>query len=257
MNTYTNAQLDKRLTHSTFRLYTLIYRLHEMTEEGFHLTNEEITEKIGLSSSTISASLKQLKDLGYVIISKGTKVSVDGQIRILNDGAYRSIEVTDKEAIKKSEPKKELNWKKDERFISFYTRYREAVKSQGRTMNTNQKNAYKLYVKITNKRELINNTNEYTRQMRETNTYLKDLSTWLNTKNELWINDEYSGKQRTYIENVNYYFDTLKNLWYKVNGTQCNTRELQDLVERLVQDKNIEKLEEYVEKWEKKVAQVK
>lgn len=257
MNTYTNAQLDKRLTHSTFRLYTIIYRLTQYTEEGFNLTNEEITEKIGLSSSTISASLRQLKDLGYVSISKGQKVSVEGQIRILNDGAYRTIKVTDKEAIKKSEAKKELNWKEDEKFISFYNRYREAVKSQGRPMNTNQKNAYKLYVKVKNKRELINNTNEYTRQMRETNTFLKDLSTWLNVKNELWINEEYTGKHRTYNENVDYYFYTLKTLWYKVNGSQCNTRELQDLVEKLVQAKDIDKLEGYVEKWEKKLGQVK
>jgi len=255
MKSFGEALSDKRLKDSTFRLYCCIWKAMEINNRPFVKTNKEITEYTGMSESTITRALNQLIDLDYVNVSKGQKVSVDGQIRILNDNPYRTIEVTDNIETKKT--KKELNWKEDEKFVSFFNRYREAVKSQGRPMNTNQKNAYKLYVKVKNKRELINNTNEYTRQMRETNTYLKDLSTWLNTKNELWINDEYSGKQRTYNENVDYYFYTLKTLWYKVNGSHCNTRELQDLVEKLVQAKDIEKLEYYVEKWEKKLAQVK
>jgi len=245
---------DLRLKPTTFRLYALIFNAIHYTKKGFTMTNNEIEEAIGLSNATTQRALNQLIELNYISISKGQKIRLDGQIKILNDEAYRTINVN---GLEPKKAKKELDWKEDEKFISFYNRYRDAVKSMGKKMNTNQKNAYKLYVKIKDKRELINNTNEYTRQMRETNTYLKDLSTWLNIKNEHWINDEYSGKQRTYNENVNYYFDTLRVLWYKVNGSQCNTRELRDLVEKLVRAKDIEKLEGYVEKWEKKLAQVK
>ena len=189
MKSFGEALSDKKLKDSTFRLYCCIWKSMEVNNKPFIKTNTEITDYTGMSESTITRALKQLIDLGYVTVSKGQKVNIDGQIRILNDESYRTLNVTDKVEVKKD--KKVLNWKEDEKFVSFYNRYREAIKSQGRPMNTNQKNAYKLYVKIKNKEELFSNTNEYCRQMRETNTYLKDLSTWLNVKNELWINDDY------------------------------------------------------------------
>lgn len=255
MKSFGEALQDKRLKDSTFRLYCCIWKAMEINNKPFIKTNEEINEYTGMSTSTITRALNQLIDLDYVRVTKGQKVSVDGQIRILNDNPYRTIEVTDN--IDKKKTKKELDWRQDNKFVSFYNRYKEAVKSMGRPMNTNQKNAYKLYVKIKNKEELINNTNEYCRQMRATNTYLKDLSTWLNLKNELWINEEYTAVKRSYNENVEYYFDRLKSLCYQVEGHNNRVVKIREVVEKFVAEKNLAQLDELVKIWEEKLAQLK
>ena len=120
MKTFEEALRDKNLNDSTCRLYMCIWKNIQMTPNGFTKTNEEITEYLGHSRTTISKSIAQLIELGYITKSTGQKVNTNGQITIANGEAYRTLTVTDNVEVKskKDSPKKiesiknfEIFWK--------------------------------------------------------------------------------------------------------------------------------------------------
>ena len=93
MKTYYQARTQ--LKPHTYMLYSHIFNSIQHTSEDFTMTTPEIAEELsGLAESTIEKHLKILIDEGYVTISHGQKINLNGQITILNGEPYRTIKPT-------------------------------------------------------------------------------------------------------------------------------------------------------------------
>lgn len=68
---------DKNLTDTEFRIMVMFISIENMFNEHFHLYQEWISDKLGISLSTCKRALKSLENKGYIIISK---VSHNGHI---------------------------------------------------------------------------------------------------------------------------------------------------------------------------------
>ena len=179
MKSFGEALSDKRLKDSTFRLYCCIWKALEVNDKPFIKTNKEITEYTGMSESTITRGINQLMDLGYITVSKGQKVSVDGQIRILNNEAYRTINVTDNiEA--KPKTKSEKNIKSEQSFELFW---KDKVKNK-----KGKESALKAWKRLSiEEQRLAYKMIGYYYKSVSDSRYYAHVSTWLNGKR---FNDE-------------------------------------------------------------------
>tara|TARA_R110002012_G_scaffold231709_1_gene404401 strand:- start:948 stop:1613 length:666 start_codon:yes stop_codon:yes gene_type:complete len=179
MKTFEQALSDKRLNHTTFRLYICIWKNIQMTNTGFTKTNAEITDYLGISPATISNCIEQLIELGYVTKSKGQKINHNGQIVILNDGAYRTLHVTDNVEVK---PKK-VSKKKEEGIKTFEIFWNNKVKNK-----KGKETALKSWLRLTiEEQRLAYKMIGYYYKTVEDSKYYAHVSTWLNGKR---FNDE-------------------------------------------------------------------
>jgi hypothetical protein len=180
MKSFGEALSDKRLKDSTFRLYCCVWKAMEINNKPFIKTNKEITDYTGMSESTITRALNQLIDLNYVQVSKGQKVSLDGQIRILNDNPYRTIEVTD-DNIKPRTQK--VSQKKEEGIKTFEIFWNNKVKNK-----KGKEAALKSWLRLTiEEQRLAYKMIGYYYKTVEDSKYFAHVSTWLNGKR---FNDE-------------------------------------------------------------------
>jgi len=179
MKSFGEALSDKRLKDSTFRLYCCIWKSMEVNNKPFIKTNLEITDYTGMSESTITRGIKQLIDLGYVTVSKGQKVSIEGQIRILNDNPYRTINVTDNIEVKN----KKISAKKEEGIKTFEIFWNNKVKNK-----KGKESALKSWLRLTiEEQRLAYKMIGYYYKTVEDSRYFAHVSTWLNGKR---FNDE-------------------------------------------------------------------
>jgi hypothetical protein len=94
MKTFYQAQT--KLKPAPFMLYSAIFTTIQYTGEDFIMTDAELAEKYeGLSERTITRYLPELVAEGYITLSHGQKINLNGQITILNGEAYRTIKPTD------------------------------------------------------------------------------------------------------------------------------------------------------------------
>ena len=181
MKSFGEALSDKRLKDSTFRLYCCVWKAMEINNKPFIKTNKEITDYTGMSESTITRALNQLIDLDYVHVSKGQKVSLDGQIRILNDNPYRTIEVTDNNI--KPKTNKKVSQKKEEGMKTFEIFWNNKVKNK-----KGKEAALKSWLRLTiEEQRLAYKMIGYYYKTVEDSRYYAHVSTWLNGKR---FNDE-------------------------------------------------------------------
>tara|TARA_R110002051_G_scaffold319374_1_gene403337 strand:- start:1219 stop:2007 length:789 start_codon:yes stop_codon:yes gene_type:complete len=262
MKTYYQAQT--KLKPAQFMLYSAIFTTIQYTGKDFIMTDSELADKYeGLSERSITRHLPELVAEGYITLSKGQKINLNGQITILNDGAYRTISTTATiKPTKNAKKKVELNWEEDEKFISFYNRYRDSSLKVGSRIGANKKTAYKLYVKIKDKEELFANTNEYARQMIDTNTYMKGITAWLNNTHQHWINDDYvvrPVKVNVHEENFKRMredYIELKML-YSQAGEAIDLKALENKMMRYYKSNTYNKVNKEIKRLQDKLGQVK
>jgi hypothetical protein len=180
MKTYIHAL--KELKTAPFKLYAAIYNTVNHTEDDFDMTNKDIADKYeGLSESTVERCIPILVAEGYITLSHGKKINLNGQITILNDGAYRTIKPTDViKPTKNAKNKTDKNSKSKETFEIFW---KNRVKNK-----IGKEAALKAWIRLSiEEQRLAYKMIGYYYKTVEDSRYFSHTSTWLNGKR---FNDE-------------------------------------------------------------------
>jgi predicted transcriptional regulator len=233
MRNFLNNIITK-VSGNEFKLLHVIYEDVNSSMNECVLTNEQLAKSIGESESTVKRCISKLEESG--ILTRQIDKAIKTATGIKHESNPRTINLTGLKKIKKIS-----NWKEDEKFASFYNRYRDSAKKVGSLIGANQKTAYKLYIKIKDKEELINNTNEYCRQMISTNTFIKGITSWLNNTSQHWINDDYVA--RPVVKVVDYkekrVLEAQKHYKQYIKLVDLNTREEKaELYNRILKQHN-------------------
>ena len=238
-NTFYTAITDSRLSTSSKVLYSFIFAATEFSPQGYcDSTNKKITESIQLSKSTITTCIEQLKEFNYITQVDIKRVRTqDGLFSSSNGEAYRQLHPSNITVTPKA--KKVLDWRKDETFVKFYKMY---VSGSIKTGNDNQATAYRLYIKIDNKEELITNTKEYLAQSKAADTYTKNISSWLNNTKQYWINDIYIPNHKSQAGNRTEQQESNRQL----QNMKDDIRTIQMLQNQLGKDTPREEIKKYV-----------
>ena len=180
MKTYYQAQT--KLKPAQFMLYSAIFTTIQYTGKDFIMTDSELADKYeGLSERSITRHLPELVAEGYITLSKGQKINLNGQITILNDGAYRTISTTATiKPTKNAKKKTDKNKKSKETFEIFW---KNRVKNK-----IGKEAAMKAWIRLSiEEQRLAYKMIGYYYKTVEDSRYFSHTSTWLNGKR---FNDE-------------------------------------------------------------------